>query len=39
VQVIFTPLAARQIETLHEYIATHSSEKRADGYVSRIVAF
>ena len=38
-QVIFTPLAVRQIESLHEYIGTHSSEKRADGYVSRIVAF
>jgi toxin ParE1/3/4 len=39
VRVIFTPLAVRQIESLHEYIAAHSSEKRADGYVKRIVAF
>jgi toxin ParE1/3/4 len=39
VQVIFTPLAARQLESLHEYIATHASESRADGYVGRIVAF
>ncbi len=37
-QVIFTPLAARQLESLHEYIATHASESRADGYVGRIVA-
>jgi toxin ParE1/3/4 len=39
VQVIFTPLATRQIESLHEYIGTHSSEQRADAYVNRIVAF
>jgi toxin ParE1/3/4 len=39
VEVIFTPLAIRQIESLHEYITTHSSEKRADAYVGRIVAF
>jgi toxin ParE1/3/4 len=39
VQVIFTPLAARQVESLHEYISTHSSEKRADDYVGRIVTF
>lgn len=38
-QVIFTPLAARQIESLHEYITTHSGEQRADDYVNRIVAF
>jgi len=39
VPVIFTPLAARQIESLHEYITTHSGEQRADAYVNRIVAF
>lgn len=38
-QVIFTPLAERDIDKLHEYIATHSSEERADGYISRIVNF
>ena len=37
--VIFTPLAERHIDSLHEYIATHASEERADGYVSRIVDF
>jgi len=39
VRVIFTPLAERQIDKLHEYITTHASEERADGYVSRIVDF
>jgi toxin ParE1/3/4 len=39
VRIIFTPLAERQIDGLHEYIATHASEERADSYVSRIVAF
>ncbi len=38
-QVIFTPLAARHLDSLHEYIATHASGSRADGYVGRIVAF
>ena len=37
-RVIFTPLAERQIDCLHEYITTHASEERADGYVDRIVA-
>ena len=37
--VIFTPLAERHIDSLHESIATHASEERADGYVSRIVDF
>jgi len=37
VRVIFTPLAERQIDCLHEYITTHASEERADGYVGRIV--
>ena len=38
-RVIFTPLAERQIDDLHEYIAIHASESRADSYVGRIVAF
>jgi toxin ParE1/3/4 len=39
VEVIFTPLAERHLDTLHQYITTHSSEDRADEYVGRIVAF
>jgi toxin ParE1/3/4 len=39
VRVIFTPLAERHIDKLHEYITLHSSEERADGYISRIVSF
>ena len=39
VQVIFTPLAERHIDSLHAYIAAHSGEVRADGYVARIVAY
>jgi toxin ParE1/3/4 len=39
VRVIFTPLAERHIDKLHEYIATHSGEDRADGYINRIVDF
>ena len=38
-QVIFTPLAERQIDNLHVYITTHSNEIRADHYIGRIVAF
>ena len=38
-RVIFTPLAERNINSLHEYIAEHTSEERADGYVGRIVDF
>ena len=38
-RVIFTPLAERQIDGLHEYISIHASESRADSYVGRIVAF
>jgi toxin ParE1/3/4 len=37
--VIFTPLAERHIDRLHEYIAMHASEERADGYIGRIVDF
>ena len=32
-------MAARHIDGLHEYIAVHASEERADGYVGRIVDF
>jgi toxin ParE1/3/4 len=39
VRVIFAPLAERHIDSLHEYIAVHSSEEPADGYVGRIVDF
>jgi toxin ParE1/3/4 len=39
VRVIFTPLAERHIDSLHEYIAMHAGEERADGYVGRIVDF
>ena len=38
-RVIFTPLAERHIDSLHEYIAVNASEERADGYVGRIVDF
>ena len=38
-RVVFTPLAERDIDSLHDYIATQSSEERADGYIVRIVAF
>lgn len=37
--MIFTPLAERHIDSLHEYIAMHASEERADDYVGRIVDF
>ncbi len=39
VDVIFTPLASRQIDTLYQYISEHSNETRADGYVTRIIAY
>jgi len=39
VEVIFTPLAERHLDSLHEYITKHASESRADEYVGRIVAF
>ncbi|MBV8357704.1 MAG: type II toxin-antitoxin system RelE/ParE family toxin [Deltaproteobacteria bacterium] len=38
-EVIFTPLAERHLDPLHQYITSHSSEDRADEYVGRIVAF
>jgi toxin ParE1/3/4 len=39
VRVIFTPLAERHIDSLHEYITEHASEDRADLYVGRIIEF
>jgi toxin ParE1/3/4 len=39
VRVIFTPLAERQIDRLHEYISDKASEGRANGYINRIVGF
>ena len=38
-QIIFTPLALRHLDRLHEYITTHADESRADEYVDRIVTF
>lgn len=38
-EVIFTPLAKRNIDGLHQYIAEHASEGRADEYIGRIVTF
>lgn len=38
-RIIFTPLAERQIDRLHEYIASKANEGRADAYIARIVAF
>ena len=38
-QVVFTPLAERQLDSLYEYIATHADPARADSYVDRIVAY
>lgn len=38
-KVIFTPLAQRQLEKLHDDITADASEERADGYISRIVDF
>ncbi len=38
-QVIFTPRAEGQLDRLHRYIADHGSERRADGYIARIVDF
>jgi toxin ParE1/3/4 len=38
-RVIFTLLAERQIDRLHEYITEHASESRADACIARIVTF
>jgi toxin ParE1/3/4 len=37
-KVEFSPLAERQLDDLYNYIADHSSEPVAEGYVGRIVA-
>ncbi|WP_342634589.1 type II toxin-antitoxin system RelE/ParE family toxin [Roseiarcus fermentans] len=34
-----TPRAERQLDALHRYIADHGGERRADGYIARIVDF
>jgi toxin ParE1/3/4 len=39
VQVIFTPLAERHLDSMYEYIAVHANERRADDYIGRIVTF
>jgi toxin ParE1/3/4 len=39
VKVIFTPLAQRQLDKLHEDITSDANEERADGYISRIVDY
>ncbi|WP_307272332.1 type II toxin-antitoxin system RelE/ParE family toxin [Labrys wisconsinensis] len=38
VQVIFTPLAERQITALHDYITGQAGQRRADAYVGRILS-
>ena len=38
-KVVFTPLAERQIEDLHNYIETRASTAIADGFAQRIVDF
>jgi toxin ParE1/3/4 len=39
VQIVFTPLAERQIDQPHQYITEHANEARADGYIGRIVDY
>jgi toxin ParE1/3/4 len=39
VRIVFTPRAIRQIEDLHDYLCDRASERTADDYVGRIVAF
>ena len=38
-RVVFTPLAERQIDKLHDDITKRASEERADGHVSRIIDY
>jgi toxin ParE1/3/4 len=38
VNVVFTPLAERQIDALFDYIAENGGERRAASYISRIIA-
>jgi len=37
-KVVFSPRAACQLDSLYSYIADHSGEARAEGFVGRIVA-
>jgi toxin ParE1/3/4 len=39
VDVLFTPLAERQLDALHDYIASQANEQRTDAYIGRILAF
>jgi len=39
VRVVFTPLAERQVDKLHDDITKRASEERADGYVGRIIDY
>jgi toxin ParE1/3/4 len=39
VQVVFTPLAERQIDRLHEHLTEVAGEARADAVVNRITAY
>jgi toxin ParE1/3/4 len=39
VEVIFTPLAERHHDRLHQYITSHASEDRADAYLGCILDF
>jgi toxin ParE1/3/4 len=39
VDVIFTQLAERQIDNLHEYSAANSNEERAYGYIGRLIRY
>jgi toxin ParE1/3/4 len=39
VEVIFTPLAERHLDSLHQFITSNASEDRADEYVGRTVTF
>ncbi|WP_350356076.1 type II toxin-antitoxin system RelE/ParE family toxin [Acidisoma cladoniae] len=38
-EVVFTPLAERHIDTLHQYISPQANSARADAFVQSIVAF
>ncbi len=38
-KIIFTPLAERHVDALHAFISARAGEKRADGYLGRIIDF
>lgn len=38
-QVIFTPLAEHHLNELYDYSSAAAGERRADGYINRIVSF